>query len=115
MKKQKTTFRWSTQQDVASPPANSPRITLPNGISVDASCNTTVTITCLKELYNAVGFNASATIGNEIGITGYLDQFANIADLQMFYADQRPDALNSSFNFVSVNGESAKSLKNLYS
>jgi tripeptidyl-peptidase-1 len=24
--------------------------------------------------------------------------------LQSFYADQRPDALNTSFNFVSVNG-----------
>ncbi|KAH8118643.1 tripeptidyl peptidase A [Phellopilus nigrolimitatus] len=103
MKKQKTTFRWSSHQEMPSP-SNGSRITLPNGVSVDASCNTTVTITCLKELYNAVGFNASATIGNQIGITGYLGQFANIADLQLFYADQRPDALNSSFNFVSVNG-----------
>ncbi|THH05863.1 hypothetical protein EW145_g4490 [Phellinidium pouzarii] len=104
MKKQKTTFRWSNQQDVVSPPVNNSKITLPSGISVDASCNTTVTITCLKQLYNAVGFNASATNGNKIGITAYLGQFANIEDLQLFYADQRPDALNTSFNFVSVNG-----------
>ncbi|KAI5119608.1 hypothetical protein M0805_005778 [Coniferiporia weirii] len=104
MKKQRTTFRWSSNQEIASFSPSNPRITLPNGISVDASCNTTVTITCLKELYNAVGFNASSKIGNKIGITGYLDQFANIADLQLFYADQRPDALNSSFDFVSVNG-----------
>ncbi|KAH8114716.1 tripeptidyl peptidase A [Phellopilus nigrolimitatus] len=103
MKKQKTTFRWSSHQEMLLP-SNGSRITLPNGVSVDASCNTTVTITCLKELYNAVGFNASATIGNQIGITGYLGQFANIADLQLFYADQRPDALNSSFKLVSVNG-----------
>lgn len=40
-----------------------------------------------------------------IGITGYLDQFANMEDLQLFYADQRPDALNSSFKVVSVNGD----------
>lgn len=75
-----------------------------SGSVVDASCNTTVTITCLKELYNAVGYKSSATNGNQIGITGYLEQFANIEDLQLFYADQRPDALKSSFKFVSVNG-----------
>ncbi|KAL5527716.1 hypothetical protein ACEPAG_6517 [Sanghuangporus baumii] len=100
MKKQRTTFRWSSHQDI--PPFNHTKITLPNGISVDASCNTTVTIDCLLELYNAVGFNASGTVGNQIGITGYLEQFANVADLQLFYADQRPEALNSSFKFVSV-------------
>ncbi|OCB85378.1 tripeptidyl peptidase A [Sanghuangporus baumii] len=102
IKKQRTTFRWSSHQDI--PPFNHTKITLPNGISVDASCNTTVTIDCLLELYNAVGFNASGTIGNQIGITGYLEQFANIADLQLFYADQRPEALNSSFKFISVAG-----------
>lgn len=96
-------FRWSSHQETA-PPSNDSKITLPNGVSVDASCNTTVTITCLKELYSAVGFNTSATNGNQIGITGYLEQFANIADLQLFYADQRPDALNTSFKFISVNG-----------
>ena len=31
-------------------------------------------------------------------------QFANINDLQLFYADQRPDAVGSNFTFVSVNG-----------
>ena len=39
-----------------------------------------------------------------MGITAYLEQFANIEDLQTFFADQRPDALNSTFKFVSVNG-----------
>ncbi|EJD01556.1 tripeptidyl peptidase A [Fomitiporia mediterranea MF3/22] len=103
MKKQRTTFRWSANQDVTAT-ANNSVLDLPNGVHVDASCNTTVTVTCLKQLYNAVGFNTSAKIGNQIGITGYLEQFANIADLQLFYADQRPDALNSSFQFISVNG-----------
>lgn len=103
MEKQRTTFRWSTHQDIEKQ-SSQQKITLPNGISVDASCNHTVTITCLKELYNAVGFKTSATNGNQISVTGYLEQFANIADLQLFYADQRPDALNSSFKFISVDG-----------
>ena len=103
MEKQKTTFRWSSHQDIEKQ-SDRQRISLPNGISVDASCNRTVTITCLKELYNAVGFRTSATNGNQISVTGYLEQFANIADLQLFYANQRPDALNYSFRFISVNG-----------
>ncbi|PPQ92359.1 hypothetical protein CVT25_008709 [Psilocybe cyanescens] len=71
-------------------------------VVVDASCNTTITISCLQQLYNAVGYIPSNNKRNSIGITGYLEQFANIQDLQSFFADQRPDALNSSFTFLSV-------------
>lgn len=41
------------------------------GVSVDVSCNQVITITCLQQLYNAVGFTPSAK-DNSIGITGYL-------------------------------------------
>ncbi|CAL1700397.1 unnamed protein product [Somion occarium] len=100
-----TTFRFS--QDTPAPlSADAPPINIPSasGGKVDASCNTTITISCIQQLYNAVGFKPSGKNGNQIGITGYLEQFANIADLQSFYADQRPDALNSSFKFISVKG-----------
>ncbi|KAA1473412.1 tripeptidyl peptidase A [Dentipellis sp. KUC8613] len=102
----RTTFRFSDTKTADSAPApGTATIEDPvTGVKVDASCNTTVTITCLKELYNAVGVKTSTTNGNEIGITGYLEQFANIADLQLFYADQRPDALNSTFKTVLING-----------
>ncbi|KAG6828490.1 hypothetical protein H0H92_007805 [Tricholoma furcatifolium] len=73
------------------------------GAVVDARCNATITISCLQQLYNAVGFVPTAK-NNSIGITGYLQQYANLHDLQLFYADERPDALHSSFKFVSVNG-----------
>ncbi|PFH44680.1 hypothetical protein AMATHDRAFT_167920, partial [Amanita thiersii Skay4041] len=72
---------------------------------VDPSCNTTITITCLQQLYEIPSLT-TANQTNSIGITGYLDQFANLQDLQSFYKDQRPDALNSSFKFISVNGGS---------
>lgn len=110
LKGHKTTFHWSkpVEQTSASPDVST--ITLPGGITVDASCNTTITISCLKELYNAVGFKPSATNGNKIGLTGYLGQFANIADLQSFYADQVPAAVNTSFTFVSVNGNNFQNL-----
>ncbi|KAF9266300.1 tripeptidyl peptidase A [Marasmius fiardii PR-910] len=73
-------------------------------VDVDPSCNTTITISCIQQLYNAVGYTPSAKINNSIGITGYLEQFANLQDLQTFYAEQRPDAVNSSFKFVPVKG-----------
>lgn len=86
--------------------ANAPAIHVPSasGGKVDASCNTTITVACLKELYNAVGYTPQANTGNKVSVTGYLDQFANINDLQLFYADQVPSAVNSSFKIVSING-----------
>ncbi|KAJ7261593.1 hypothetical protein C8J57DRAFT_1634672 [Mycena rebaudengoi] len=56
------------------------------GLTVDASCNTTITITCLQQIYNAVGYTP--------------------ADLQTFFADQVPAAaaVNATYNFVSVVG-----------
>ncbi|KDQ64445.1 hypothetical protein JAAARDRAFT_187770 [Jaapia argillacea MUCL 33604] len=100
----KSTLIWSSdiQEEISYP--GSSLITTPSGIQVDPSCNSTITISCLKQLYNATGYNSSATNGNMLGITGYLGQYANIMDLQSFYAAQRPDALNSTFKFVSVMG-----------
>ena len=74
------------------------------GLTVDASCNTTITIKCLQQLYNTTGYIPSQ-LGNGIGITGYLEQYANFDDLQRFYADQRPDALNTTFKLVKVNSK----------
>ncbi|KAJ7784141.1 subtilisin-like protein [Mycena metata] len=74
------------------------------GITVDGSCNSTITVNCLKQIYNAVNYTPSADVGNSIAVTGYLDQFANFADLQAFYADQVPAAAaaNATFNVVSI-------------
>ncbi|CAA7260134.1 unnamed protein product [Cyclocybe aegerita] len=75
-----------------------------SAVTVDPSCNRTITISCLQQLYNAVGYVPSNNTKNSIGITGYLEQFANIQDLQTFYAEQRPDAVNSTFEFFSIDG-----------
>ncbi|KAJ7437142.1 peptidase S8/S53 domain-containing protein [Mycena galericulata] len=107
LRKMKSTIHSisKTPADVQS--ANLPAIVDPaTGLAVDPSCNSTITITCLKELYNAVGVTPSAKVGNSIAVTGYLEQFANRADLQEFFRDQVPAAaaVNFSFNFVSVAG-----------
>ncbi|KAF5358974.1 hypothetical protein D9758_004895 [Tetrapyrgos nigripes] len=76
-----------------------------SGAVIDPSCNTTITISCLRQLYSVPSdFTPSAHVGNSVGITGYLEQFANRQDLQSFYADQKPQAVGSTFNFVSVKG-----------
>ncbi|KAG5639936.1 hypothetical protein DXG03_002312, partial [Asterophora parasitica] len=59
---------------------------------------------CLQQLYNIGGYVPQAPQKNGIGITGYLEQFANNADLKSFYLDQRPEAVNSTYKFISVKG-----------
>ena len=107
-KGQSTTFRFFPDLDPA-PSSLSPNdvITVPgSGVTVDASCNSTITVSCLKQLYNAVNYVPTAAQKNAIGITGYLGQFANFADLQQFYADQVPAAVNTPPpDVVLINGE----------
>lgn len=81
-----------------------PQATSSSGVS--ASCNLTITVSCLQQIYNTVGYKPTAK-NNSIGITGYLAQFANFKDLESFYAEQVPAAKGSSFKVVSVNGVSA--------
>ena len=79
-------------------------MTGPAGNQIDASCNSSVTISCLKQLYNSVAYNTSATNGNKLGLTGYLGQYANNMDLQQFYQLENPSAYGSNYTFVSING-----------
>ncbi|KAI0064242.1 tripeptidyl peptidase A [Artomyces pyxidatus] len=102
IKNHRTTFRWSEDQAISTESDGS-TISLDYG-EVDTSCNKTITLSCLKQLYNAVGYKASAKHGNEIGLTGYLEQNANLHDLQLFYQDQRPEAVNSTLKVTLING-----------
>ena len=51
--------------------------------AVPASCENTITPACLQALYNTTGFTPQATNVNQIGVAGYLGEFANDADLQV--------------------------------
>lgn len=73
-------------------------------LEVDASCNDTVTLNCIGQLYNFVNYRPQVPKNNSIGIASYLEQFANLQDLKSFYLEQRPEAANSTFEFISVNG-----------
>ena len=101
----KSTIHWSDADQTTTNLKDGPAIVdATTGTVVDASCNTEITLNCLRQIYNAVNYTPSAHVGNSVGITGYLEQFANIQDLQSFYAEQLPDAVNTSYKFVSVKG-----------
>ena len=102
----KSSLRFTEDQSLVSN-ANAPPIKVPSasGGQVDASCNTTITPTCLKELYNAVGFVPSAENGNHIAATGYLGEIANFQDFKLFATSLVPAAENFTFNIISINGQ----------
>ncbi|KAG2068082.1 subtilisin-like protein [Suillus decipiens] len=100
----KSTLYRSNQVQPADPSPSGSTITGPAGNQVDASCNNTITISCLRQLYNAVDYKTSATNGNVLGITAYLNESANDMDLQQFYELQNPSAYGSNYTLVSING-----------
>lgn len=51
--------------------------------TVPSSCSTTITPSCLRALYNTTSYTPTATAVNKLGICGYLEEFANFADLQV--------------------------------
>ncbi len=72
--------------------------------SVPASCATTITPTCVRALYNTAAYVPAATSSNTLGIAGYLNEYANHADLTTFMQRFRPDASSAAFTVVQVNG-----------
>ncbi|KAJ7780215.1 peptidase S8/S53 domain-containing protein [Mycena maculata] len=73
-------------------------------LAVPASCGTTVTPACVRAMYNTTSYVPRATGTNKLGITGYLEEFANDADLQTFFKDFLPADVGTTFTHVQVNG-----------
>jgi tripeptidyl-peptidase-1 len=79
-----------------------------------------VTPACLQVLYRTISYIPSATSINRLGVTGYLVQYANDADLQVsvlelnhtglefipqtFLKQFRPDAFGATVVHVQING-----------
>jgi len=104
-KGRRTTFHLSRAPGDSHPFAAGDKITIPgSGVTVDASCKGSITVECLKQLYNAVHYVPKCPEKNAIALTGYLNEFASFADLQRFYADQVPRAINTSFDVELIGG-----------
>ncbi|EKM50516.1 uncharacterized protein PHACADRAFT_263851 [Phanerochaete carnosa HHB-10118-sp] len=82
-----------------------PKLTGPTSLAtVPSSCATTITPACLRALYNTTSYVPQATDVNRLGVAGYLEEFANDADLQTFFEKFRTDAAGATFQHVQVNG-----------
>ncbi|KAJ7580208.1 subtilisin-like protein [Mycena floridula] len=69
-----------------------------------ASCNATITPSCLQALYNIPTTPATSKT-NVIGVAGFDDQFANNADLKTFLTSFRPDMSSATtFTLTPVDG-----------
>ncbi|TFY83097.1 hypothetical protein EWM64_g908 [Hericium alpestre] len=100
MKDMRVTSRLSDDKIMAAASGPGTTVKGPAGQDIPASCNTTVTPTCLQALYMTEGYvPQAAEKGNRIGIAGYLKQFVNFADLQF-----RPDAVGANVTVMLVDG-----------
>ncbi|KAJ7574359.1 peptidase S8/S53 domain-containing protein [Mycena floridula] len=68
------------------------------------SCNTVITPACLRTLYNTANYVPTQAATNKLGVAGYLDEFANVADLATFVSRFRTDAAGVKFTLVQLNG-----------
>lgn len=59
------------------------------------SCNTKITPSCLRTLYNTANYVVAGGSNNTLGVTGYLEEYANTADLQASYFACTPRNLRS--------------------
>lgn len=87
-----------------------------------SSCNSTITPSCLRTLYNTLNYTVTSSSTNKLGVVGYLQEYANRVDLQVgfsvlvtvlifiysisqtFFAAYRTDATGSRYTTVLVNG-----------
>ncbi|KAI0675069.1 family S53 protease [Trametes maxima] len=58
--------------------------------AVPASCSSTITPACLQALYGIPTAPAKVS-SNKLGVSGFIEQFANQADLRTFLTQFRPD------------------------
>ncbi|KZP13756.1 subtilisin-like protein [Athelia psychrophila] len=57
-------------------------VTPVSDVAVPLTCSVAITPTCLQDLYNTAAYTPKATSTNKLGIVGYLEEYANRADLQ---------------------------------
>jgi tripeptidyl-peptidase-1 len=74
------------------------------GAPLPSTCLKTITPECLRRLYNTMSYKPQARSVNQLGITGYLGEFASQSDLTKFLTLFRVDALPAQFSAVVVNG-----------
>ncbi|KAK8219131.1 tripeptidyl-peptidase-like protein [Phyllosticta capitalensis] len=70
---------------------------------VEQSCNSTITPTCLRDLYSISGFTPSQNT-SFLGVSGFLEEYARYSDLETFNSKYASWAKGQTFDFGSING-----------
>jgi len=107
MKGMRATYRFA-DEDVQTVGITEPTIPIPSAYNgqVNASCNASITPTCLRELYNIGDYTPQAADVNKIACTGYLEEYANFEDFYDFNAKYLPEAIKSTFDVIYINNGS---------
>ncbi|KAJ7628013.1 family S53 protease [Mycena polygramma] len=72
--------------------------------SVPQSCNSVITPACLQALYN-IPTKPATQSSNKLGVSGFINQWANLLDLQQFLGGHRPDiASTTAFTLQTLDG-----------
>ena len=71
--------------------------------SVNATCNNTITPSCLFDLYN-IRYQADPNSGSKLGYASFLEEYTRYEDLELFEPHFAPWATGQNFSFVSING-----------
>ncbi|KAJ7195123.1 family S53 protease [Mycena pura] len=72
--------------------------------AVPASCANIVNPSCLEAMYGFPTALANSSAQNILGVSGFIDQFANEADLQLFLNNLRPDHAGMTFSLKEIDG-----------
>ena len=67
-----------------------------------AGCNSSITLQCLADLYGFAGYRSTGEAS--VGVSGFLEQYAQFGDLTTFLEKYNPAAALANFTIVSVNG-----------
>ncbi|KAF5352182.1 hypothetical protein D9758_009222 [Tetrapyrgos nigripes] len=100
-----TTFvKPLVQRPVMSVPVPGTANVTERALGAPSSCNSVVTPACLQSLYGIPTTRATQS-SNKLGVSGFIDQFAQTADLRTFLANLRPDlSSTTTFTVQSVDG-----------
>ncbi|KAA1475900.1 family S53 protease [Dentipellis sp. KUC8613] len=96
----RSTVSQNTKISMLDEPSSSPS----NATGIPSSCASSITPQCLQAMYN-IPKTCGEQSTTQLGVTGYVGQYANEQDLATFLQKYRPD-LSSSTNFSvqSING-----------
>ena len=91
---------------VSSPIKDVPGLQNFSARAVPSSCASTITPSCLLSLYN-IPSTAATESSNKLAVTGFIEQYANKADLKTFLKKYRTDISSSTtFTLDTIDGGS---------